>query len=96
MKPKVGGSNPSPGTGAPDRLPPDYGRGRAWVRAEGDAIVICAELPGLAAVFLAVVGLAGATEGYYRYPTLAGDTVVFAAEGGFGGACRRAVAGRPG
>jgi tricorn protease len=32
-------------------------------------------------VFALLASRAGATEGYYRYPTLAGDTVVFTAEG---------------
>jgi tricorn protease len=36
---------------------------------------------GLAAALWAWAAPAGATEGYYRYPTLAGDTVVFTAEG---------------
>src|SRR5581483_11599059 len=48
------------------------------------AIVILRRISGRLAAVLwvwALAGAAGATEGYYRYPTLAGDTVVFTAEG---------------
>jgi tricorn protease len=58
---------------------------RATGGAEGDAILILGRFAGVLAgtlwAFVLVASPAEATEGYYRYPTLAGDTVVFTAEG---------------
>jgi tricorn protease len=58
---------------------------RAGSAAEGDTIVILHRffwvLVGILLAFVLVASSAEAATGYYRYPTLAGDTVVFTAEG---------------